>query len=510
MGTPAVTSASTPTDTRPSAPGSRIARNAFYLLLGQAGTTVLAVLLSAALGRWLGAADFGRFFLVTSMGVFAYVIVDWGQAQLVIREVARQPAEAGRLLGTMLVLRIAGGVLLSALTAGAAWLFGYELYTVALAGLMVLAMLPFILAQGYGVVFRGREHMELDSLVSVTNKSVTLGATLALFGLGFGLLGAVGAQAVGGIVAVVVAAVSMKRVNVPRLQVTGAAARQLMREGTPILMVGLAVAAHSYADAIVLSKLAPKDTVGWFGAARNVFGTLLAPASILASAAYPGLSRAAHDPALLRREVQVSSRPLVALAVLGGVGTYLFADGAIALIYGEASFAPAGTILKVFAPGMFLLFLDLLLASAVLAVGRTHPLAIAKWVSVVLTTGLAVVAVPYFQNHHGNGGIGVAAAFVASEGIMFGTALWILPSGTLSRTTVIDAAKALAAGIGTLALFHFIPALPLPIGIPLCLIVFAALTLATRLFRLSEVKPLMRRALAERRSITHSISRPPE
>ena len=54
------TSASNPTDSSHPPPGAKVARNAFHLVLGQASTTVLAVLLSAALGRWLGAADFDR------------------------------------------------------------------------------------------------------------------------------------------------------------------------------------------------------------------------------------------------------------------------------------------------------------------------------------------------------------------------------------------------------------------------------------------------------------------
>jgi len=46
---------------------------------------------SAALGRSLGARDFGVYFLITSFATFAYVIVDWGQQFYVIREVARSP-----------------------------------------------------------------------------------------------------------------------------------------------------------------------------------------------------------------------------------------------------------------------------------------------------------------------------------------------------------------------------------------------------------------------------------
>lgn len=485
-------------------PGGKVARNVFHLLIGQAATTVLAVLLNASLGRFLGAADFGLFFLVTSMGVFAYVIVDWGQAQYVIREVARRRDQGGRLLGSLLMLRALGGLCISALTAVAAWLLGYDGRTVGFAALMVLAMLPFALAQGFGIVFRGRERMELYSIVSVLNKALTLGATLLLLLLGAGLLGAIVSQALGGLVAVVAAALLLRRVDVPPLGASFQEAWRLIQGGTPILMVGLAAAAHGYLDAIVLSKLAPAKSVGWFGAARNIFGALIAPAGILAAASYPGFSRAAHDPKLLTREVQVSTRPLVALAVLGGIGTYLFADAAIALIYGESagehSFAPAGTILKIFAPGMFLLFMDLLLCTAVLAVERPKPLAVAKWVSIAVTTVLAFLLVPYCEEHWSNGGIGIAISFVASEVIMFVTALRILPAGTLSRATMTDIGRAILAGVGTLALFRLTPAPPLFVGIPMCVVCYALFALALRLVRVQEIVLLISRFRRLRRS----------
>src|SRR5436309_4314097 len=68
-----------------------VARNAFYLVLGQAMTTALAMIFSAKLGRTLGASDFGLYFLIASFSTFAYVLVDWGQQFYVIREVACKP-----------------------------------------------------------------------------------------------------------------------------------------------------------------------------------------------------------------------------------------------------------------------------------------------------------------------------------------------------------------------------------------------------------------------------------
>src|SRR6266540_2187429 len=87
-----------------------VARNVAHLVLGQAGTTVLAVVLSAALGRSLGAAEFGLYFVFTSMTAFAFVVVEWGQGQYLVREVARRPESAGALLGSALAIRLGGSL----------------------------------------------------------------------------------------------------------------------------------------------------------------------------------------------------------------------------------------------------------------------------------------------------------------------------------------------------------------------------------------------------------------
>ena len=98
-------------------------------MLGQVVTTALAILFSAALGRSLGARDFGVYFLVSSFAIFAYVLVDWGQQFYVIREVARQPERGSLLLGTALVLRAAGAALVVVPSALAAWALGYDAIT---------------------------------------------------------------------------------------------------------------------------------------------------------------------------------------------------------------------------------------------------------------------------------------------------------------------------------------------------------------------------------------------
>jgi O-antigen/teichoic acid export membrane protein len=453
---------------------SAVARNAAHLVLGQAGTTLLAVLLSAALGRSLGAAEFGLYFVFTSMTTFAFVVVEWGQGQHIVREVACRPDAAGALLGSALAIRGAGALVAAAVTAAtASLLLGHDRRGSLLATGMVLTLAPNFLAQTYGATFRGRERMEYDAVVSVLNKLLTLVLVGAALLARLGLPGVLAGQGLAGVGALAFAILLGRRVGVRARRATLAVARELVVRGTPIVAMSLAISAQAYIDAVVLTRLAPEHVVGWYAAAKNILGTLVAPAAILGTAAFPALSRAANDPARLRTEIQAAMRPLLLLAGLAGVGTYLFADVGVAIVYGRATFGPAATVLKAFAPGLFLLFVDVLLGSIIVAAGRAGVFAAAKVVNVLASTGLELVLIPFFQARYGNGGIGVVVAFAASELVMFVAAVLIIPRAALSSAFFLDLGRAVVLAGGT-----FLFSVALPAGAPVLAAAAAAVTFA--------------------------------
>lgn len=499
-----MTDAAQPTDASAGdarASRAAIARSAFHLVIGQVATTALAIAFSAAIGRRLGAADFGVFFLVTTMSTFAWVVVEWGQSQLLVREVAKRPDAAGALLGTGVALRLAGALPVSLVAILAGRLLGYDARTLWLLALAMATSVPFFLSQAYATVFRARERMDLDAQVSVLFKALTFVLALVALLSGGGVAGILLAQGGAGAAALAYAIARARGLGIARLGATRATTRFLLKEGTPILAISIAVTVQPYLDAIILSRLLPPAPVGWYGAARNIMGTLVAPATILGAASYPRLSRAASSPAQLRVELRTAMRPLLGLGALGAVGTYLFADVAVGLIYGARGFAPAAAILQVFAPALFLVCIDVLFQSAVLAVDRSHALAAAKAINVAVCTGIALALVPWAQARYGNGGIGLVAAFGASEVIMFGAALWIMPRGSVEVGFAVDIARAVAAGGVTLLLFRLVPPLPAFVGIPACIVAFAAAAAALGLVRREEVQSLAG-ALGRRRAAT--------
>lgn len=457
-----------------------LARNAFHLGIGQVVTTVLSMVLSAAIARTFGAAEFGLLYLLTSISTFAYVFVDWGHGPYVTREIARHPERSGELMGSVLIVRVITTAIVGVLAVAVTWLLGYDARTRWLAALLMATLLPQYLGLTYSWAFRGRERMQYDALIQVVLKFSTLVVALASLALGGRLLALILVYGLAGGITFAAAIYFYRRLGFEALHYSRATAYELVRDGAPMLAISLAVAVQPYIDANLLYKLSPAAVVGWYGAAWVVAGTLVAPAMILGATMYPRLSTLAAQPAEFSRMLRASFRPLLFVALLGAAGTYLFADVAIAIIYSRRKFGPAGDILRAFTPALMLIYIDLLLAHAILAVGKAGQLAKAKVAAVVVTTGLELVLIPLFQGRVSNGGIGIVLAMAGGELVMVVAAIVLLRS-MVTVSMALDFLRGLAAAAATILIVHYLPPLSPLFGIPLAVVLFAAFAAAVGL-----------------------------
>jgi O-antigen/teichoic acid export membrane protein len=470
-------------------------------------TTALAVLFSSALGRTLGASDFGLYFLIGSFSTLAYVLVDWGQQTYIIREVASRPARGSFLLGTALVLRGAGAVLAIVPSGLAAWALGYDATTCWYTIVFIAVSLPFFLAQTYALVFRARDRMGLDALVSVANKFALLGLALYALALGRGLPGVLEAQALAGILALAMAIYLYRRMTTRPPRYSSAIAHQILMGGTAIFTTNVLINLQPYIDLVLLSTFAPADVIGWYGAAKTVIGTIITPAVIIGAASFPYLSRTADSRGLFKAQFQASLRPMLWLGALAATGTFLFADDAIAILYGQQQFAPSAIVLKVYAPVFLLLFANILFAQVLFALDRAKAAAVVKMASVVVSTALALAAIPIFQQRTGNGGIGAVTAFVASEFVVSAGVMFLLRREGCGLNILVDFARALGSAALTLLLFWLMPPLPFFMRVPLCVLVFLLCSAGFGLVRRADVQLFWALLRKERQSEPQTSTR---
>jgi O-antigen/teichoic acid export membrane protein len=317
----------------------------------------------------------------------------------------------------------------------------------------------------------------------VLNSAVVLALIVPALAFGGGLATVGLCQLAAGLVSLLLAGDLYRRLQAPRIASTRGMAHRLWWGGAAIMWLTVVQAAQPYLNVVILSKLVPFESVGWFGAAASMIGILLAPAVILGTATFPQLSRVGGEPDRLGALVRDALRPMMLLGALGSAGTYLFAQIAVETIYGSSLYAPAVSILRLFSPMMFLLFVDILLGRALLAANGARALATLKVASVVLSTALNVVLIPWFQANYGNGGMGIIIGFALSELIMLAGIVAILPRGILRPETLIEGTKSIATAGVTVLLLGSIPGLTPAAGGPLALFAFIAIASAFGLIR---------------------------
>ena len=477
---PAPPAAATP---GPSGGRASIVKNTAALVAGQIVTTAIAIVANAILARTVGAEDFGIYWLVGSIVSFAYVVIDWGP-NCFVGTIAREPGRTANLFGSKVLMGAALATIGFGVVNVATVALGYEPRVRGLIALAFALNLVTAWCTAASLVLRARERMSLDAIGSVALGACTAVGIVAAVLAGGGLASVFIAQGVAAAAALTVYAMLLRKLPIGRVRPTAATVRELAHGGTPFVVFAVIVAVHPYVDATLLSKLAPKAVMGWYGAATKFSGTLLFPALVLGSSLYPTLSRlAVSSKEEFSRTVRMTLRPLLTVATLATVGTILFADVAVNLVYGQRSFGGAIVILQSLAPWIFLTFVSVGLGSAVVALRRERAFTVAKVASVVVSGGLDLVLIPWFQEHHGNGAVGTALAQGGSELVMVVTALLLMPRGLIDRGVFGSLVRALASGGGMLAAGWGLSWLGANVVIRLgaSLLVFAALTMATGL-----------------------------
>lgn len=433
-------------------------RNAFFLAVGQVATAAVSFAVTAVLARHLGAQDYGVFYLAATLVQSAFVLADFGQEFYVVSSIAKDAGSAATVLGAGLMIRLIGAIVIFPLLACLAAVLDYPEATRAAIALTVIFFFLDSVQNGGNVLLRGLERMDLEVVLRVASKTL-IAAAIGLTVIGNGRLTALlVTQILGAAAAVIVYWFTLRRAGLARLRLSLSTAVTLLSGGAPFLLWGIVVSSQSSVDAILLSVLAPPSIIGWHGAAWRLIGMVIFPANVLAAALYPTLARLyAQRSAKYGDLVANALRVTVLLGFLAAAGTFLFADTAIALIYGTDVFGPAASNLRLLAAYLPLVFVDIIFSAAIMAASAITPWILAKFASVLVAAAVSVALIPVSQSSLGNGGLGCAAGTVAAELVMFIAALFLVPvdrlrlgvrlSKALGRGAIAAVAMAVAAWI---------------------------------------------------------------
>jgi O-antigen/teichoic acid export membrane protein len=413
---------------------------------------VAGILLTLAtapfLVRHLGVVGFGQYMLVISLLAAVSGLTDAGLTYVGIREYAvRQGAARDALVRNLLGIRLALTFAGVAVATAFAIVAGYD-RTLVLGTLVMGAALLLQMNQNVLTIPLATElRLGWVSAIDLLRQVVSAIAILALVVAGASLLPFFVASVAGGMVALAVTVVLVRRTIPLRPAFDPKAWWALLRDTLPFALATSINAAYLRIAIVALSLLGTELETGYFATSYRIVEVALALPALIVGAVFPIMARAVRDDLArlaygVRRVFEVSLILGVWLALCIELG----APFAIHVIAGNAA-EPSVDILRIQGLAVIATFVTMACGYPLLALRQHRALLIANGVALAVSIVLLVALVPSYEAR------GAAVATVGAEiGLAIATAVLLLrahpeirlPLGSLP---VVALAAAIAGAI---------------------------------------------------------------
>ena len=400
------------------------ASNAGWLVVERILSGVLAITVTAAVARHLGPAQFGVLSFALSTVLLFATLWTLGLSGLVVRELVRDPQREAELLGTVMGLRIAGGIdaLIAAL--GLVVVLGRDDTTRLAVAILRVGVLGLYTFDGIDFWLQAG----VRSRYAVVARSLALGVAstvnVALIVADGPLLAFVAAAALEYALGGVLLVVAYLRLggHPARWRFQGATARTLLTASWPLILSGVANAINLRADQLMLGTMAGTDAVGTYAAAARLSEVWYFVPAAIAASVFPAMVRAhAGDRTSFDRWMTRLYDLMIALALPIAIGVSLLAGPLVAILFGP-EYAASAPILAVHVWAGPFVFLGAALSRWLIAEDRLKFSLARHGAGAIVNIGLNLVLIPAY------GGLGAAISTLVSYAVAsFGACLLYPP-----------------------------------------------------------------------------------
>lgn len=389
--------------------GSRIAKNAAWLMFATSGQKIVAFFVFIAVARLLGRELTGVYFYAISVTSIFVILSDLGMTPVVIRAIAGDRGDGSRLLGAAIRAKLYLSPMAIIAALAYAMIFGADrvtLITVAIACLVMTADTFHLILYG---VLRGRQNLKPEAVGMFFGQVLTAVFSVTAAWLGFGPIGLAVALLAGSLWNVIWSACQIKKFQILLVKPRRRDFSQLAKEALPFGIAGLSVKVYSYVDSLFLNIYHGSAAVGLYAVAYKLTYALQFLPITFTAALYPALSSvyARKERDELRNTFLGSLRLMAAISFPISAGLSALASVIIPLLYGQ-DFVGAIPAFQILPWVLIPIFLDFPIGSLLNASDKAYLKTSAMVATMLINFALNAVLVPRF------GTLGAAWAGVAS------------------------------------------------------------------------------------------------
>ncbi|GEM_PF-1477462 len=328
----------------------RIAKNVFFLVSSTLVQKFLSFLLILYLARALSVQNFGVYSFVFSFIVMFSVVADLGISSFLVRELAKNKTNTGKLLGSAALLKTFLSLLAVAMVFASIVLLKYDAFIVQLVVLAGISMVLDSMAGLFRTIFFAAEQMSYDFLVNVVQKAFILVASVLVLLAGYGLLALVLVMVAASALSLVLsAAIALLFFAKPQVETNFLFYKGLLLNALPFCFIVLFMSLYSNLDITMLSffhKGSP-EFVAYYSAATRLINTLGLIAVSFSMAVFPIMTRFfSEQNKSVSLLIEKSLYYLLVVILPIAFGTTILAERIVELFFG-AGFVQAGTALRI-------------------------------------------------------------------------------------------------------------------------------------------------------------------
>lgn len=419
-----------------------VTKNIFWLSVSQLGSRMIRAAIIIYAARILGAAEYGVFSYVLGLAAFFTIFADISIIQIMTREAAKRPEERSYYFATSFWIKIfllAGTVILV--------IFAAPHFSKIEQAKAIIPFVAFLvvfdgLRDFTQAFFRAVERMEWEAFVTmITNTVIAVSGFVILSfsataeALTFTYITSTGA---GAIVAMIMLRGEYKKIfsHFDKSKV-----KPILSSALPMAFAGLLGTFMLNTDMVMLGWWRTAQEIGFYSAGQKIIQVLYTLPAILASAAFPALSRLIgqkDNPKIrLLMEKMTGLTYLIAFPLaLGGV---ILAQSIIVFVYGS-DYAPATMTFAILSVTTLLVFPSAQLSNAVLAYDKQKDIIGYLALGALANVGFNTLLIPKF------GISGSAMATLISQ-LLYVSLIWAVVKKANHFSTIRHLGKIFIAAI---------------------------------------------------------------
>lgn len=472
----------------------RLAANMASAVGGRIASAALGLATTAMMTRYLGPELFGISRTATAWAVLGCTVANFGLGYVVLREIARTGANAERIVGNALTIRIIVGIFAAVVTTALLMLIPQPNVpsTTQLAHATALAALGSIATLGNEVVTAIFQNALRQAQATIAELSGSV-AMLVLVALAvhfdMGLMGIVGAST-GGLLTTFIAAIGLAESITPvRFHFDTPTARMLIAIGLPVFLSETVGMVTLRLDTVALSIMSTPHEVAFYGIASKLREIANKLPVVFGAFMLPLLVRHVSNPETYEKRLRDALMAVWIFSLGMMVALWAFAEPVVQMIAGQ-EFLPAAPAVRAIGVALGASSMIAVLNSAAFALHRMDQVLKVHIGSAALTlVGFALLIKPL-------GALGAAIAVVVGEaafaiGLLFLSAprgLPVLPWWRFAAVVVV--------GLVTAVILEVAKRwnAPLYVTMPLGAVLYPGILLVTGLLQREQILAIVRKS----------------